>query len=113
MYDEYEPEGLLISYTIENQHGLDSEVPGTCAIGRGYDDCEIGHHERYQCTTDTKFCGKVEAEKRQVIMQEIHHPDADGEEQVERQVLDPPQGEYPLPDSTQRHLYLIIYREVL
>ena len=56
---------------------------------------------------------EIETEESQIVMQEIHHPDADGEKQVERQVLDTPEREHALPDATQRHFHLIIYREVL
>ena len=89
MYDEHEPEGLLISDTIEDQHGFDGEVPGTSAIGGGNDDGKVGYHKGYQCTADTQMLREVKAEERQVVMQEVHHPDANGEKQVERQVLDP------------------------
>ena len=88
-------------------------MPGTCTIGRGYDDGEVGYDKGYQRTTNPQMGREVEAEERQVVMQEVHYPDANGEEQVERQVLHPSQREHTLPDATQRHLHLIIYREVL
>ena len=88
MDDEYEPEGLLVGHAIEDKHGLDGEVPGTGAVGRGYDDGEVGHHEGYQRTADAEVGREVEAEEGKIVMQEIHYPDADGEKQIEWQVLD-------------------------
>ena len=88
MDDEDKPEGLLIGYAIENEHGLDGEMPGTGTIGCGYDDGEVGYHKRHQRTANAETGRKVEAEKGEIVMQEVHQPDADGEEQVERQVLD-------------------------
>ena len=88
MHDEYKPEGLFISHAIEDKHRLDGEVPWASSVWRRHDDGEVGHHERYQCTTDAKVLREVETEEGEVVMQEVHHPDADAEKQVERQVLD-------------------------
>ena len=90
MYDEHKPKGLFVGHTIEYQHGLDGEMPGTCTVGGGYDNGKVGHHKRDQRTTDTKVRREVEAEEGEVVMQEVHHPDADGEKEVERQVFDIP-----------------------
>ena len=38
MYDQYKPQRLFVGHTIEYQHGLDGEVPGTSTVGRGYDE---------------------------------------------------------------------------
>ena len=46
-------------------------------------------------------------------MQEVAYPDADGEKQVERQVLDASQREHSLPDAAQRGFHLIIYRKLV
>ena len=67
--DEHEPESLLISYAIENQHGLDGKVPGTSTIGRWHNDSEVGYDKGYQRTTNPQMGRKVEAEERQVVMQ--------------------------------------------
>ena len=82
MYDENEPERLLVGNAVEDEHRLDGEMPRTSTIGRWHDDGEVGYHKGNQRTADTKFRCEVEAEECQVVMQEIHHPDADGEEQV-------------------------------
>ena len=90
MHDEYKPEGLLIGHAIEDEHRLDGEMPGPSTIRCWHDDGKVGHDEGYQCTADAKIRREVKTEERQVVMQEIHHPDADGEKEVERQVLDAP-----------------------
>ena len=87
MYDEHEPQGLFIGYAIEDEHRFDGEMPGTCTVWGGYDDGKVCYHEGYQRTANSQICGKVKAEEREVVMQEIHHPDTDREKQVKRQVL--------------------------
>ena len=88
MDDEYEEEGLLVLYAVEDEHRLDSEMPGTGAVGRRHDDGEVGHDERHEGTAEAEVGREVEAEEGQVVMQEVTYPDAYGEQQVERQVLD-------------------------
>ena len=88
MHDEHEEERLLVLYAVEDEHGLDGEMPGAGTVGRRHDDGEVGHDERYEGTAETEVGREVEAEERQVVMQEVAHPDAYGEQQVERQVLD-------------------------
>ena len=80
MDNQYEPQGLLVGYTVENEHGLDGKVPGAGTIGCWYDNGKVGYYERYQGTTDAEIRCEVKAEERQVIMQEVAHPDANGEE---------------------------------
>ena len=75
--DEYKPEGLFISDTIENQHRLNGEVPGACTIGCRHDDSKVGDDKRHEGTTDTQVGCEVEAEEREVVMQKIAHPDSD------------------------------------
>ena len=113
MYDQYKPEGLFVGYTVEDEHGLDGEVPRASSIGRWHDNSKVGHDEADQRTANAQVLREVETEERQVVVQEVAHPDANGEKQVERQVLDPPQREHALPNAAQCHLHLIIYREVL
>ena len=111
--DKYEPEGLFVGNTIEYQHGLDGKVPRTGTIGRWYDNGKVGHDKRHEGTADAQVSRKVEAEEREVVVQEVAHPDTDREKQVEGQVLYTSQREHAFPDATQGHLHLIIYREVL
>ena len=111
--DKYEPEGLFVGNTIEYQHGLDGKVPRAGTIRRWYDNGKVGHDKRHEGTADAQVSRKVEAEEREVVVQEVAHPDTDREKQVEGQVLYTSQREHALPDTAQRHLYLIIYREVL
>ena len=88
MYDQYKPEGLFVGYTVEDEHGLDGEMPRTSTVRRRYDDGKVGHDKGHQCSANAQIGREVEAEERQVIVQEIAHPDADGEKEIERQVLD-------------------------
>ena len=88
MHDEHKPEGLFISHAIEDKHRLDGKMPGTSTIRCWHDDGKVGYDEGYQCTADTEVRREVEAEEGEVVMQEVHHPDADGEKEIERQVLD-------------------------
>ena len=92
MYDQHEPESLLVGHTVEDEHGLDGEMPGPSTVRCRYDDGKVGHDEGDQCTADAQMRREVEAEERQVIVQEIAHPDTDGEKEIERQVLDTSQG---------------------
>ena len=82
MDNEYEDKRLVVGHAIENQHRLDGEMPRTGTIRRGHDDGEVSHHKGYQRTAQSQLRRKVEAEEGEVVMQEVHHPDADGEEQV-------------------------------
>ena len=88
MHDEDKPKSLLIGNTIENEHGLDGKMPGTGTVGRRYDDGKVGHDKGYQRTANAQSGREAEAEEGEIVMQEVHYPDADREEQVERQVLD-------------------------
>ena len=80
MNDEYEPQCLFIGHTIKNEHGLDGEMPGTGTVGGGHNDGEVGYDKRNQGTADTEVGREVEAEERQVVVQKVAHPDADGKE---------------------------------
>ena len=64
MYDEHKDECLMISHTIENQHGLDGEMPGTCTIRRGHDNGKVCHHKRYHGASKTKIGREIKAEER-------------------------------------------------
>ena len=68
MYDKYEIECVFIDDAIENQHGLDGEVPGTCSVGGGHDDGDGAYYKRYQRTGQSKMLRSLEAEEGQVIM---------------------------------------------
>lgn len=84
MHDEYEVQRLLISHAVEYQHRLHREMPGAGAIRRRHDDSEVTHDEAHQRTAQSKPGCEVEAEERQVEMQEVTAPDADGIEEVQR-----------------------------
>ena len=88
MHDEYEEEGLFVLYAVEDEHGLDGEMPRAGTVGRGHDDGEVGYDERHEGTAEAEVGREVEAEEGEVVMQEVTYPDAYGEQQVERQVLD-------------------------
>ena len=75
MNDKYEVQGLLVNHSIENQHGLYSEVPRTSSVGRWYNDRDAAHNEGYQGTGESQITGEVEAEEREVVMQEVAYPD--------------------------------------
>ena len=77
MDDEYKPEGLFVGDTIEDQHGLDGKVPRAGTIGRWYDNGKVGNDKRYEGTADTQVGCEVEAEEREVVVQEVAHPDSD------------------------------------
>ena len=83
MYDQHKPEGMLVGHAIEDEHRLNGEVPGAGTVGSGHDDGEVGYHKGYQRTVHAQVGGEIEAEEGEVVMQEVHHPDAYGEEQIE------------------------------
>ena len=80
MDDEDEIEGLFISHAIEDEHGLDSKVPGTGTVGRGYDNGYRAYDERDQCTTQTQVCREIEAEEGEVVVQEVADPNTKASE---------------------------------
>ena len=82
MHDEHKPKGLFISHAIEDEHRFDGKVPRPRSIGGWDNDCEVGNDKGYQCTTDAEVGCKVETEEGEVIMQEVHHPDANGEKEI-------------------------------
>ena len=45
--NEHEIEGFYIGYTVENKHGLYSEMPGTGTVGRRYNDSDCAYDEGY------------------------------------------------------------------
>ena len=109
--DKDEVEGVLVLHTIEDEHGLYGKVPGTSTIGCGYDNGDGADDERHQGTAQAEVCGEVEAEEREVVVQEVAEPDAEGEEGEEGNVLDVLQRDDTLPDAAERRAYLIIYRK--
>jgi hypothetical protein len=53
VYNEYEVEGVLVSYSIKNEHGLYGKVPRTGTIGSWYDDGNGTYDEGDECTTQS------------------------------------------------------------
>ena len=45
MHDKHEIKGLLVGDTIEDEHRLHGEVPGTCSVGRRHNDGDGTHDE--------------------------------------------------------------------
>ena len=111
--DEYEVEGVLVLYPIEDEHGFYGKVPGTCTVGGGDDNGDRTDDEGYQRTAQTEVGGEVEAEERQIVVKEVAEPDAKGEEGEEGNVLDILQRDDTLPDAAERCAYLIVYRELV
>ena len=85
MYDEDEVECRLVGDAIEDEHGLDGEMPGACSVGSGHDDGDASHDEGDEGTLHAEPGGEVEAEEGEVVMEEIAQPDG---EAVERKQTD-------------------------
>ena len=84
-------------------------MPRTRTIGRGNNDGYGAYDECYQGTAQTEILREVETEERQVIMQEVTEPDAEGEKDKQRHVLHVFHREHTLPDARERRFHLIIY----
>ena len=74
MHDEHEVQRMDICNSIEYQHGLDGKVPRTGAIGSWYDNGDRTDYEGHQCTVQAQMGGEVEAEEREIVMQEVAQP---------------------------------------
>ena len=109
--DEHEIEGFYIGHAIENEHGLYGEMPRTGTVGGGYDDGYGAYDECHQRTAQSEMGREVEAEEGEIVVQEIAHPDGEGEEGEQGYVLDVLQRDDALPDAAKRRAYLIIYGE--
>ena len=109
--DEDEVERVLVGNTIEDEHGLDGKVPRTGTVGGGYDDGYGAYDECHQRTAQSEMGREVEAEEGEIVVQEIAHPDGEGEEGEQGYVLDVLQRDDALPDAAKRRAYLIIYGE--
>ena len=113
MNDEHEIEGILVGQSIEDEHGLDGEMPGTGSVGGGHDDCDAAHHKGDQGAGDAQMGSGGEAEEGEIIVQEIAAPYPQCEQQVERYVAHMAQREHSLPDAAEGGFHLIIYRQFL
>lgn len=109
--DKHEIKGLLIGYAIEDEHGLDSEMPGTGTVGGGYDDGNGAYDEGDKGTGETETGSTLETEERKVVMDEITAPDGEGVEKEQGLVTHAAQRHHALPDATEGAAYLIIYTE--
>ena len=108
MDDEYEVEGVGVCYAVEDEHRLHGEMPWAGTVRRWHDDGYGTYDERDHGAHDAEMGGEVEAEEREVIMQEIAEPDGEAVEDEQRHVAHMAQGCYALDDALQRCLYLII-----
>ena len=109
--DKHEIKGLLVGYTIEDEHGLDSEMPGTGTVGGGYDDGYGAYDEGDQGTGETETGSTLETEEREVVMDEITAPDGKGVEQEQGLVTHAAQRHHALPDATERGAHLVVDAE--
>ena len=100
MDDEHEVEGLNVGNAVEDEHGLDGEVPGTGSVGRGNDDGDGTYDEGHQGTAQSEVAGEVEAEEGEVVVQEIADPDGEGEGDEEGYVAYVLQRDDALPDAS-------------
>ncbi len=87
MYYKHEIESLVIGNAIENEHGLNGEMPGTSTVRGWYEYGDTTNDKRYHSACDTEVCRSRETEEREVIVQEIACPDGDGVEEEERDIL--------------------------
>ena len=113
MHDEHEVEGLIACYAIEDKHRLHGKMPGAGTIGCRYDDSHGPNDEGHQGTSRTKVGGSGKTKEGEIIMQEVAHPDANGEEDEERHVLHIAHGDDARPQSDKGIFHLIIYRQLL
>lgn len=109
--DKHEIKGLLVGYTIEDEHGLDSEMPGTGTVGGGYDDGNGAYDEGDKGTGETETGSTLETEERKVVMDEITAPDGEGVEKEQGLVTYAAQRHHALPDATEGGAYLVVDAE--
>ena len=112
MDNEDEIECFRVGNAIEDEHGLNGEMPRACTIRRRNDDCNGANHECYHSTGQSEMLCKIEAEKRQVVVQEVAGPNAKSKAHEERYVANMTQRDDALPNAAERRTYLIIYRKV-
>ena len=112
MHDEHEVEGLIACYAIEDKHRLHSKMPGAGTIRSGHNNGHGAYDKGHQGTSGAKVGGSSEAEESEIIMQEVAHPDANGEEDEERHILHIAHGDDARPQPDKGIFHLIIYRQL-
>ena len=109
VHDEHEEERVVGSHAIEQEHGLHGEVPGPCSVGCGHHHGYRSHDEGHQGAAHSQVGGGVEAEEREVVVEEIAQPDGRREADEERHVLHVAHRQHALPQSEEYSFHLIIY----
>lgn len=111
--DEHEIERVALGHAIEDQHRLDGKMPRAGAVGRGDEHGDAADDEGHQRAGHSKTGGEAETEEREVVVEEIADPDACGRRKEQWYVAHVAQRQDALKDAAQRHLHLIIYRQLL
>ena len=105
---QHEVEGVVVGHAVEYEHGLYGEMPRPGSVGGGNYYGDAAYYERYQGALEAEVGGEVEAEERQVIVQEVANPDGEGVDYEQGGVLYAFERHHSLPYSADGVLYLII-----
>ena len=108
MHDKHEIERIGFAHTIENEHRFHGEMPRTGTVRRGYDNGKAAHGKRSQRTAQTQRGSGLEAEERQVEMQEITAPNGHRVEDEQAGAVHVSERHDPLPDVAQCVAHLLV-----
>lgn len=86
VHNEHEIESLCFSHPIENEHCFHGEMPWSGTIWCWHDNGYGAHDEGCEGTARSQVFGVVEAEEREVIVQEIACPDGKREEHIKGRI---------------------------
>lgn len=102
--DEGEEDGGLLGDAIEDEHGLDGEVPGAGSVGGGNEDGKASCAEDEEACHGADVAGGIEGEEGEVEMEVVAYPDADAIEQIEREIADSTEGD----ESVEEALHAVV-----
>ena len=108
VYDEHEIQGVRVGHAVENEHSLHGKMPRAGPVGRGHDHGYAAHDERDEGARHAQVCRGVEAEEREVVVQEVAQPYSQGEKDEQRHVLDAAQRQHSLPNSAEGSFHLVV-----
>ena len=107
MYYKCEKNGRCFSHTIEYEHRLDGEMPGTGTVGCGNEHGKRADAEDEECGKDADVCRKGEGKEGDIEMQEVANPYPYAVEDVEPWAAELAERHHPVPESLQFHPCLL------
>jgi len=107
---QHEEECAVFCHAVEYEHRLYGEMPWSGTVGRRHDDGYAAYHERYEGAPQTERLGVVEAEEREVVVQEIACPDAERQRYEQWHVADVAQRDDALPQPAGGVFQALVYR---